>query len=421
VLDSSVRRGFLSIFDQALVSGTNFATSVIIGRLCTKDQLGTYYLALSLVYFVRGIQEQIISAPYTVYCHRKQGPELDGYGGSLVVHQLGLTLLTLVGLFGLGSWLWTGEGASELVTVVWVLLGAAPCMLLREFVRHYAFAHFRMKSAIAIDLAVCCLQLGCLLVLHQLGWLNVTTVYCVIGFACAVACLIWFLAGGRRFRFERSRILGDWRENWAFGRWALAGQLVGCSTPYILPWLLAFRHGMAETGVLAACGTLVGIANMFVLGLSNFLSPQAAHAFTTGGIDRLRAVLTKTALLFGTLLGSFCLVAFFTGDWLAVAIYGDKYADAGPIIIVLALGMLANSMAITAGNGLWAVDLPQANFRADLSALVVTIAATVLLLPTRGALGAALAILLGSLAGAGVRTLILLRVMRSLQRETQLA
>lgn len=49
--DPDIRRSALSVFDQATVSITNFATSVIIGWMCSQESLGVYYLALTMVLF----------------------------------------------------------------------------------------------------------------------------------------------------------------------------------------------------------------------------------------------------------------------------------------------------------------------------------------------------------------------------------
>src|SRR5829696_8659247 len=76
-------RGFLSIFDQAVFSGTSFATAVLIGRATSPDQLGQYYLVLSIILVITGAQEQIVSAPYVVYSKRREGQELAEYAGSM--------------------------------------------------------------------------------------------------------------------------------------------------------------------------------------------------------------------------------------------------------------------------------------------------------------------------------------------------
>src|SRR5262245_24649164 len=65
-------RAFLSIFDQGVVSGTSFVTSVLIGRLCSQEDLGVYSLALSVVFILRGIQGELTSTPYMICCNRRE-------------------------------------------------------------------------------------------------------------------------------------------------------------------------------------------------------------------------------------------------------------------------------------------------------------------------------------------------------------
>ena len=77
-------------------------------------------------------------------------------------------------------------------------------------------------------------------------------------------------------------------------------------------------------------------------------------------------------------------------------VYGPQFAGTGWIIGVLSLSVLANSLGVTAGNGLWAMERPQANFVADLFSLGVVIVATISLVPLLGPLGAALATLCGT-------------------------
>ncbi|MBW8885685.1 MAG: lipopolysaccharide biosynthesis protein, partial [Planctomycetia bacterium] len=206
----------------------------------------------------------------------------------------------------------------------------------------------------------------------------------------------------------------DWWHNWTFARWALASHLLACTTPYVMPWVVAFSHGEAQTGILGACSTLVGLSNTFLQGLCNFLSPRAAQAFSQGGLIELRSVLRKTALLFGLTLGWLAALAFLVGERAAVLLYGDGFAGTGPLIGVLSLSVLANSAGVVAGNGLWAMERPRANFLADLCSLAVVIAATFVLVPAYGALGAAIATLAGTTTDAAVRLWILKQAMREI-------
>ena len=63
---------------------------------------------------------------------------------------------------------------------------------------------------------------------------------------------------------------------------------------------------------------------------------------------------------------------FVLGDQPAVLVYGERCGGTGLILALAAASMLANSLSITAGNGLWALERPRANFAADACTLAVT-------------------------------------------------
>jgi O-antigen/teichoic acid export membrane protein len=404
-----LQKSALSVFDQGVVSGTSFATSVILGRTCLQEELGIYYLALSAIFFVRGIQEQLVSAPYMIYCGRKQGVALAEFAGSSLVHQGVLLIVTSTLIAAAAACGLAPAGASA---AFWLLVGVAPLVLAREYIRQMLFAHLEMRAAIALDVAVSLLQLAAMLGLALTGRLGVFETLAVMAAACGIPAAVWLLVKPRPMLVRWRAAARDFATNWIFARWALASQLLACTTPYVMPWVVAFTHGEAQTGTLGACTTLVGLSNTFMMGLCNFLSPRAARAFAEGGLAELKSVLAKTALLFAATLGSLAVVGFVLGDQIAVLVYGPQFAGTGWIIGVLSLSVLANSMGVTAGNGLWAMERPQANFVADLMSLAVVIVATISLVPMFGPLGAALATLSGTSTDAAVRLFILRQTMR---------
>jgi len=409
-----LRRSSLSLVDQAVVSGMSFATSVLVGRCASREDLGTYYLALSLVLFARGVQEQLVCAPYMVYCGRKEGGERSEYAGSALVHQLvlaalaaGLLLAALVG----------DLPPRELRSVLWLLAAGAPLFLVREFARQMSFAHLDLRGATILDIAAAAVQFVALVTLAATGRLTVLTTLTTLAVASGLPTIGWLAATPQPMVARVRTVLRDWLHNWPFARWALASHLLACTTPYVMPWVVALAHGEAETGMLGACMTLVGLSNTFLTGLCNFLTPQAAQAFARGGLAELRSVLAKTAAIFLSSLGLLAVAAFLCGERVCVLLYGPEYAGAGPIIGILSLSVLANSIGVTAGNGLFAMERPSANFLADLASLAVVIVCTLLLIPGNGPLGAALAMLAGTASDAVVRAIILQRTMQELAGE----
>jgi O-antigen/teichoic acid export membrane protein len=407
-------KGTWSVFDQGVVSGTSFFTAVIIGRLCSKEDLGVYYFALSIVLFVRGVQDHVISTPYMIYCNRRRGASLASYTGSTLVHELILAGLGMLGVLVLAAALSLGVGPAEVTPAIWILLATMPFLLLRECIRQLAFAQLHVITALVLDVVVCVLQLGGLAVLGLLGMLSVVAAYAVMGGACLVACLVWFVLRNQPLQLVRAEIAPDWKRNWTLARWALASMLAASITPPLTPWFLTAWHGTAANGVLAACMTLVGVSQMFLMGVGNFLSPRTARAFATDGLSELRRILREASILFGVTIGGFCLVFLAAGDWLLDLVFPGKYAGEGAVIAVCAFTVLANALGSVAAKGLWAIERPQANVRADLWTLVVTAVATLGLVPPWGPLGAATAMLGAAIVGAVIRSCTLVRLMSAL-------
>ena len=297
-LGTEKSRALLSVGDQAVVSATNFATSVLVGWAAGKAGLGVYGLAVSLILFVRGIQEQIVYGPYLVFCHKRRGRRLARYAGSVLAHE-GLWLLaTAAGLAGLAAYLNLGGEPSGLNDSGWVLVWAVPLVLFREFARHIAFGHFRTGTAVLLDVAVAVFQVGGLAALYWTGRLTVPSALGVMGAACLLVCWPWAVRFARGVRFRRRAIVNDWRRNWRFGRWALATHLLHGASHYLMPWVVVLVDGEEATGLFMAGSTLVGIANMFVLGLAHYVCPKAAEAFHERGKAGLKFVLKWAVAVF---------------------------------------------------------------------------------------------------------------------------
>lgn len=395
--------GILPVADQAVVSGANFATVVLLARSGTPADLGRYSLALAVVVLLRGVQEQLIGAPFLVYCHRYKRQARRCYAGSSLAHHLLLGAASAAAL--LGVWLaWRSWGNdAALGGVLGAVAAVIPFLLLREYVRHLAFAELRLGEVLLADTAVAAVQVAGMACLAGTGRLTIPAAYLVLGVASALMGIGWLARRRRAFRFHRRQMVPHFRANWRLGRWALASMFVGNASGYLLPWVLAAVHGQAATGRYHASLTLINIANMVVIGLSNVLTPRAAAAAAHGGTAALCGVLRRAVGCMVLWLVPFALVMYLLGERLAHLVYGWRDAQAAWLLTLLSLGLLANALGIVAGNGLWALDRPAANFRADVTGLVVLVGAAWWAIAVLGVPGAALAVLASALAAASVR------------------
>ncbi|MCA9187544.1 MAG: lipopolysaccharide biosynthesis protein [Pirellulaceae bacterium] len=409
--DSLLAKGGWSLLDQAIVSGTTLVTAALIGRTSGKFGMGIYVLAWSLVHFIRGVQEQVIFAPYMVYCSHRTGTRARWYAGSSLVH---LTAFIAVAALALSivavvSWKWEAAFAE----LAWLLPVVIPPMMLREFGRQYFFAHLQAAAATLLDGLVAAIQLSALAMLWSCDGLNVNRVFAAMGIASLVGSGSWLLLRRRAFQPRRRHAVVAWWHNWTFAKWALLSHLVGTTIPLLMPWILQLVHGEVVTGGFGAATTVVGLASMMIMGLSRYIAPKAVHAFARFGWPGLRTFLVKAGALYLLVSGGFLVVASFGGEALVGIIVSDS-GGSGTTMVFLAAALMATSIGMIAGNGLWAVDRPGDNFVADCVGVIVTLAATVVLVPSWSAVGAAAAMFGGSFSATVTRLFVLRRVVLKL-------
>ena len=407
----SNRDALVCLFDQGIVSVAGFATSVLIGRMASAE-LGVYYIGLTLVLFARGFQQQLVSTPYTIYHHRQSDGGMPAYRGSCLIQECGFLIITLLYVVLQILAAWMGWVSSEMVPSLLVLLLFMPAILMREIVRHYCFTHSKNDSVLSIDTAISVHQIGALFLLGYFGVLSGATAWVAIGASCVLTIAYWYFKNGPAIEFQKNRVVDDLKQNWVFGKWAVSGQFVGSLPTYLLPWLLLIAAGTEGTGFFAACITLVGVANIFNMGMMNYLTPKAAKVYVEEGNAGLQRVLLRMYLLFLIAVGGFGLLLVVFGEWIAVSLFGSDYAGLQAVLTLLAVAKLLDGFSHTASGGLFAMEKIKANFGVDVILMLVTITAAFLLIFPYGVVGAAWTTLIGAATSAILRSGLVLKFLR---------
>ncbi len=403
----------LAVIDQAVVSGTSFVTTILVGRWCGVDELGVYSLGFTLLVAWATIQESLIALPYTIYRHRLQRETQAEYAGSALVLNGLLSALAVAVLAAVAAVLHAERAVPGLAAVTRALALVTPFTLLREFGRRFAFAHLRMGEALALDGAVAAVQLAGLAWLAAAGVLSAASAYLVVGTASGLAGAVWLYLARRHFTVRWRLAREALGQSWSLGKWLFASQLTLLVQGYFVHWLLAWVAGAAATGVYAACMTVVQFSNPLLLGVSNALAPRTAHAFSEGGGGELRRVVLQTTLLLGALMGLFCAVVLFAGDDVMEFLYrGPQYTGFQHTITVLSLAMLAAALGMPASNGLAAIERPDVIFTSGLYSAGLTLVLVPCLVTGWGVTGAAYGFLAGHAAGSLGRWLAFVALVR---------
>jgi len=406
------KQSLLALIDQGFYSLTNFLSGIIIARICSKDQYGLYFLGFSIVLFVLCLQGSLISSPYTVYIARLKGKDHAQFTGSTLIHQLVLSAFAIVVFLVVTVVLSFGIGPQGLAPVVRTLSFVIIFILFREYVRRVCFANLRIKTALFLDLNVALVQIGGLLLLAKFGILSASWAYVPIGVACCLASVSWLLKNKSLIKLKVNKVAIDFANNWSFGRWVFAGNIVLLVSTQIYAWLLSGFHGTIATGVFAACWSVVNTIRPSLAGLTNILGPKAAHALTKG-ISELRQLVVKFTLVLTGMVTFFCFIILFFGERIIILIYGSKYTGNGTLLLILALSIMVEAVARGVDYSIWAMEQSQANFLVNIFHLVVTVSLGSLLVKTYGPLGAAWALLLSNSMASIIRYIIYIRLINS--------
>jgi O-antigen/teichoic acid export membrane protein len=290
----------------------------------------------------------------------------------------------------------SGIGPPKLGRVVLMLVAIIPFTLLWDFARRIAFAHLQMTEAVVLDTALALLQLGLLLLLASWESLQLETALGGIAVATAVVGLAWLFVLRKQFVFRLSAFWRDWRQNWDFGRWLLAGQLTGTLHGYAVPLILTLTIGAAATGIFVAGQMIVLLSNPLVLGLGNWLGPKTAQAYAAGGIRQVKATTWTATAAISSLMALFALGLFAFGDELLGVFFGEQYTGHGLLIAVLGVCTIAWGATVAVTCGLVALEQSRAIFLGTLLGLIVTLALVVPFGLLWHLVGAAVALLVGS-------------------------
>ena len=382
---------------------------VLVGR-ASQHELGVYLLGFSVVLLIMCAQNALISSPYALFGNRLEGRARAQYAGSTLLHLTVYAALASVLLAAIG---WTlpiiyEHAPSEMVSrrlaeflpfssVALVLACAMPFVLLREFIRRLAFAHLELVTVLGLDIAVSALQLVGVFVLYLSGHLTAASAFICVGVSCAVAGGTTFYFTRRHFAHHNGQALADLRWNWSFGKWAFAGQMTTLFSAYCLPWMLTLLAGAAEAGRYSACFSIVLVANPLIIGINNFLTPHAIHAYKADGMKALKRLAWGMSFWVVSILAVLTVLLVCFGGHVVSLLYGQKLAGNELPVSILAVMMFFLAAGIGAENGLVALNKPNAIFWAYFAGLLVTFVAGAILIATHGVLGATLAGLFGTL------------------------
>jgi O-antigen/teichoic acid export membrane protein len=402
----------LALFDQAVVSGSRFLITIIIGRAAGPVDLGRYAVAFYLLVLLGCAQEALITTPYAICAPRLRKKSSSALRDATVaMHGLFVAIVAVFCLVTVAA-LWCIDSQPGLLSMSMAMAVAAPLSLIWEFARRTMLAHLRVAHATVIDAVAASLQVIALLTLAFFARLDSSSAVAILGLGCALPALVclWRLLPEHR----PAHLALYWRRNWQLGKWIMGSQMMRALSSVIPIWLLAALAGDLAAGVFAACVSIPMISNPFIFAIGNLLMPKAAHAMGRDGAPGvLRLVLAATAASAAVLV-PLGLALFFAGEWILELVYGSRYAGYGTTLAVLGLCPILWAATSSLACGQAALRQTKASFVATMCGILISAAVIAALASTWQVLGAAIGLLAGSATMCLIQTWQFVRRCREL-------
>jgi O-antigen/teichoic acid export membrane protein len=391
-LARDIIQAVLGVLDQGVTALGSLIPVVLLGRIAGANQLGIFSLAVSAALFVAISSQSLFLSGYPIFRARNRG-ESATYTFHVVLFGLVTQALLIPVCVGVLAWM-SDLGSSALpgglAAVAFVTATA-----LRSYFRTLSLARRDLPEILALDTLALLILSGLLAWLAANGEVSVWNVFLALSFANAVFAAAWCISYSRQMSI---RLQETWRylnRSLTFGGWAFAGAGFGSMPYYVTPWLLALTRGTEETAAYAAASSVVGLANHIFLGLTRGIEARTADALHQGGLPALQESLRRTMWIVLPALSAIVLAILLTADLLAEFMLPGRAAETADVARVLSVALLVGSFRVVAGNGLWAMSLPRATFAADFVRGVVCVGLGIVGAGYAGAVGCAVAVLLG--------------------------
>jgi O-antigen/teichoic acid export membrane protein len=285
-----------------------------------------------------------------------------------------------------------------LLLIVLVPIEAVEVVLMRLFACFHRARQIFYLQYVTAPLSRLILVLVFILLRKDLAFLAIGRIALAIPTAVLYACmLLRIMRQEGLFRGQRERIYLPFREIFVFSSPMILSTALSTVENALIVLLLDRSHGVSEVAFYRVVLPLAAMNNMIMNAFSWLYIPSASRLFAKNdqsGIDHLywRTAAWISVLTFPIFALTFC----FAGP-IITFLYGQRYAQSGVVLAVLAIANYSNVALGFNGVTLKVLGRIRYVLASNLASALLKIVLALLLIPRFGAFGAAGAVAAGLL------------------------
>lgn len=397
-----IRGSTLLLFGRLVTLGLNFGVQVMTVRYLSKSDYGAFsfalsFVAMSAIVAIFGL-DKALSRYVSTYHQQKDYPRMFG----TILLTLG-SILVIGGLVMAGVFLFQGSVETLLKTnrqsvlLLLILIATAPIQALETYFMDMlaVFANARAIFFRRYLLGPSLKLLAVLAVIVFQGDVFMLAIGYLSGSLIGMVVYIWMIAkifwtSGLLKHFDRKKLIFPAREVFGFSLPLLTTDFLNVLKGSAIILLLEYFRTSTEVAEYRAVVPVAGLNLVVMQSFRLLYTPMAARLLANNDEKGINALYWKTATWITLLSFPIFLVTFSLADSVTVLFFGERYANSGVLLALLALGNYFNAALGFNSYTLRVYGRVKYIVIIDLLSAGMNIGLSLLLIPTYGALGAAI-------------------------------
>lgn len=403
-----------ALADQAMVSGVNFLTGILLARYLGLHEFGVFTLAWMSVLFVNSLQYALIISPMVSIGSKQSEEQAPLYFSAVAVQQVAVSLLSFalifacVLVFGMFFPQW------DVQHLALPLAASAFTFQSQDFIRLYFFTRNRPAAAFVNDGISYGGQIALLLWLFSYGAATSANVLWIVAATSAIAVVLGIKQMERLQWPSAGYLKSVCQRSWLFSKWLTASALMQWTSSNFFTIVVAVYLGSSAAGAMRACQSIMGALHILFYGLENVVPLRAAKTLHSDGVKAMRRYLGRVTLIGGGFSAIFTVIAASAPEFWLHVFYGMEYSGYGFVLQWYALIYFLMFFSTPLRAGFRALEYTKPHFWAYVLATIFTFVLCVPLISNFGLVGAMIGLLCTNLIHRGFMMVALVKRMKSL-------
>lgn len=340
-----------ALSDQAVVSASNFLTSVIVARMVGIEEFGRFMIAWIVILLFKDLQTSLLEPTMMSIGPKQNREDLPKYYGAVFAQQSLFTgasfLVVLIGMAAAGGFF----PDLNLWELMLPLAAAVLADELQDFMRRYFYTNNRHIAAFCNDFISYISRLIILFLLWQYHPILSAEILWVL-FACSIvpAAIGMFMLD--RFQIDRAWLATIAQRHWAVSRWTVGTSILRWLSGNLIVLMGGALLGAQAIGAVRAAMNILAPRNVLINGLTNIVIVKGSTILHHDGTRDLRRYLAKVGVFMTTFDVCIALVAVIFAEEIMFYVYGPEFVPYTYLIYWLAAINVVHITVFPFGAGL---------------------------------------------------------------------